>query len=225
MNEFDEPISFDLDTSSFQSGLGEMVRASRSATTEIRRALSGINSELQSTGQTAVATGNQMGTALTQAFRSATLGGQKFSSVLKGLGLNLSRLALNAALKPVEGLSSSFFSSILGSILPSAKGNAFISGRVQAFANGAALSQGIVSQPTSFPLAGGRLGLMGEAGPEAILPLSRDASGRLGVHTSGGGSISVTMNITSPDAESFRRSEGQVSAMLARAVGRGQRNL
>lgn len=58
----------------------------------------------------------------------------------------------------------------------SAKGNVFSHGNVVPFASG-----GVVSMPTLFPMAGGRTGLMGEAGPEAIMPLARDSRGRLGV--------------------------------------------
>lgn len=49
--------------------------------------------------------------------------------------------------------------------------------------------------------------------------------GRLGVQASGTAGLSVTFNVTTPDAESFRRSETQIAAMLARAVGQGRRNL
>ena len=66
---------------------------------------------------------------------------------------------------------------------------------------------------------------MGEAGPEAIMPLARDSSGKLGVRTQGGAqAVNVTMNITSPDAQSFQRSQSQVAAQLSRAMSRGQRN-
>jgi phage-related minor tail protein len=82
---------------------------------------------------------------------------------------------------------------------------------------------GVVNAPTWFPHAQG-LGLAGEAGPEAIMPLARGPDGKLGVR---GGAraapVSVTVNVTTPDADSFRRSEAQVSAALARAVARGQR--
>jgi phage-related minor tail protein len=86
----------------------------------------------------------------------------------------------------------------------------------------------VIASPISFPLGGGRTGIAGEAGPEAIMPLARGADGRLGVRTSGGGAsgpVNVTVNISTPDAESFRRSEGQIAAMLSRTVSRGQRNL
>jgi len=63
-----------------------------------------------------------------------------------------------------------------------AKGAAFSDGeRVTAYARG-----GIVGRPTLFPMAKG-VGLMGEAGPEAVMPLTRTSSGRLGVEAIGGG--------------------------------------
>jgi len=60
-------------------------------------------------------------------------------------------------------------------IATQAKGGAWSQG-YQVFAQG-----GIVASPTAFSFAGGRMGVMGEAGPEAIMPLKRDASGKLGV--------------------------------------------
>jgi len=69
-------------------------------------------------------------------------------------------------------------------------------------------------------------GLMGEAGPEAILPLARGADGRLGVAGAGsGGAVNIVFNVTTPDVSSFRKSEAQVTGMLARAVTRGTRTL
>jgi lambda family phage tail tape measure protein len=69
-----------------------------------------------------------------------------------------------------------------------AKGGAW-SGGVQMFANGAAFTNSIVSKPTAFGMSGGGIGVMGEAGEEAIMPLTRTAGGQLGVRAiSGGGS-------------------------------------
>jgi phage-related minor tail protein len=71
----------------------------------------------------------------------------------------------------------------------------------------------------------GATGLMGEAGPEAILPLARGADGRLGVQAGGGGRpVSVVMHIQTPDAEGFRRSRSQIAAEMSRALARGARN-
>ena len=70
----------------------------------------------------------------------------------------------------------------LGSSYGFAKGGAFANG-ITAFASG-----GIVGSPTLFKFANGgttQTGLMGEAGPEAIMPLSRGAGGKLGVNASG----------------------------------------
>lgn len=63
------------------------------------------------------------------------------------------------------------------------------SGGVQMFANGGAFTNSVVSKPTAFGMSGGQTGVMGEAGPEAIMPLTRTAGGQLGVRAiSGGGS-------------------------------------
>ena len=83
---------------------------------------------------------------------------------------------------------------------------------------------GVVGGPTNFPMRGG-MGLMGEAGPEAIMPLSRGADGRLGVRAQAGGQpVSIVMNITTPDVDGFKRSKSQIAAQMGRALGRGQRN-
>lgn len=73
-----------------------------------------------------------------------------------------------------------------------ANGGAFSAGRqIQAYANG-----GVVGGPTYFPMAGGKTGLMGEAGPEAIMPLKRGRGGKLGVSVEGAsGSVNVVNNI------------------------------
>jgi len=69
-----------------------------------------------------------------------------------------------------------------------ADGNAFIDGKVQKYAYG-----GVVNKPTLFPMANG-MGLMGEAGAEAILPLSRGSDGKLGVKSQGGGT-NIVVNV------------------------------
>jgi lambda family phage tail tape measure protein len=93
------------------------------------------------------------------------------------------------------GASSAGYSS---NYFPQALGGAWSSG-VQMFANGGAFTNSIVSAPTAFGMAGGRGGVMGEAGPEAIMPLTRTSSGKLGVLAAGGGSgtaISINAPVT-----------------------------
>ena len=70
-----------------------------------------------------------------------------------------------------------------------ADGGVFSNGSVVPYANG-----GVVGSPTYFPMSGGRTGLMGEAGPEAIMPLKRGKNGKLGVQAEGGQQQSVVVN-------------------------------
>ncbi|TKK29480.1 phage tail tape measure protein [Pseudomonas sp. CFBP13528] len=72
-----------------------------------------------------------------------------------------------------------------------AKGGAWASG-VQMFADGGAFTNSVVSKPTAFGMAGGKTGVMGEAGAEAIMPLTRTSSGKLGVMAMGGGGSGAT---------------------------------
>lgn len=76
-----------------------------------------------------------------------------------------------------------------------ANGGVFRNGQVQPFQNG-----GVVTRPTVFPMRNGT-GLMGEAGPEAILPLKRGPGGKLGVESSGGGTVVNVINNSSGQVE------------------------
>lgn len=93
----------------------------------------------------------------------------------------------------------------------SAQGNVFMNRRVVPFASG-----GIVDSPITFPLRNG-VGLAGEAGPEAIIPLKRDQQGNLGVR----GGVNVTMNVYAKDANSFRKSSRQITQDLQRGLRNG----
>jgi phage-related minor tail protein len=151
---------------------------------------------------------------LTRAFEDAALKGRSLADVLKSLALSLSAHALEAALAPISKLFGNSLAGLLG-------GGGGASGLTLPFASG-----GVIASPVAFPLSGGRTGIAGEAGAEAILPLTRGRDGRLGVRAEGGqSSLNVTFNVTTPDAQSFRRSEGQIAAMLNRVTARGQRNL
>lgn len=159
---------------------------------------------------------------LRRAFDGVVLDGQKLTDALGAVARAMADTVYGAAVSPVTdhlgGLLAQGVNAAVGSVLPNAMGNAFSQGRVMPFAKG-----GVVSEATTFPMRGGT-GLMGEAGPEAIMPLSRGPDGRLGVQSGGAGQVSVTMNITTPDAAGFQRSQSQIASQMARALGRANRN-
>ena len=97
-------------------------------------------------------------------------------------------LVVEKMVKSISGAISGAFGG--GVDLASANGNVFNNGsHVQAYANG-----GVVGGPTYFPMSGGKTGLMGEAGPEAIMPLKRGSNGKLGVQMEGGATTTVVQN-------------------------------
>ena len=160
--------------------------------------------------------------AITRAFKDAVTGGKSFEDVLKSLALRLADIALDRALQPVGAGIAAALTNILGGfgpVQPFAAGGVVSGRNMRPFASG-----GVFAAPTYFPMSGG-VGLAGEKGPEAILPLARGSDGRLGVRADAGRTVSVTLNVVAADAESFRKSEAQLTAMLARAVGRGRRGL
>ncbi|WP_417839143.1 phage tail tape measure protein [Tritonibacter scottomollicae] len=160
---------------------------------------------------------------LRRAMKDLVVDGDSLSDALESLAKTMINTTFNSAMRPVTdhlgGLMSDGIGALVGGILPFADGAAFSQGKVTPFARG-----GVVSSPTHFPMRGG-LGLMGEAGPEAILPLARGQDGSLGVKTQGGGtSPTVVMNVSTPDVAGFQRSRGQIAAQMSRMLARGNRN-
>lgn len=166
-----------------------------------------------------------LGKSIVTAFSRGAVEGRRFDDVLRSVGRSLSDGLLKNALKPLQtGLSDLLgvgTKSIAGLCAGGGFGSFGGSVPVAPFAEG-----GIVASPAYFPTGRG-LGLMGERGAEAIMPLSRGPDGRLGVRAAGGSArpLSVIVRVSTPDVESFRRSEAQVSAAIARAVARGGRAL
>lgn len=205
----------------------ETLEDSFGATTDVAAAFAAemdrVRATFERTGYDIATLDRGISRGLRGAIRGAVVDGDSLSDSLRSLANTMINTAFNAAVKPVTnhvgGLISQGIGTLVGGLLPFEKGASFAQGRVQPFANG-----GVVSGPVTFPMRGGR-GLMGEAGPEAIMPLSRGPDGKLGVRAGGGGSpVNVVMNISTPDADSFRRSQGQIAAQLGRAIGRGGRN-
>ncbi len=164
-----------------------------------------------------------IGGGLRRAFDGLVFDGMKLSDALKGVGKTIADTIYGIAMKPITnaagGALAQGIAGAMSAFMPFANGGAFAQGKVMPFANG-----GVVSSPTAFPMRGGR-GLMGEAGPEAIMPLTRGADGQLGVQAAGGGRpVNVVMNISTPDVQGFQRSQSQIAAQVGRALSRGQRN-
>ncbi|MDP3257599.1 MAG: phage tail tape measure protein [Bosea sp. (in: a-proteobacteria)] len=164
------------------------------------------------------------GRSITNAFAKGIVEGKRFEDVLRSVGRSITETLLKSALKPLQ----SSLSNLLGTGL---KGLTGLFGGVGLGGGGAApvapfADGGVIASPAYFPLGRG-LGLMGERGAEAILPLSRGADGKLGVRSSAETRrpLNVVVQVSTPDADSFRRSEAQVSAAIARAVARGSRAL
>lgn len=182
-------------------------------------AIDADTSRLESELKRAGSLGRQFSGALISAFEGIAIRGKSLGDVFKTLALRLSELVLRAAMKPLENGLDNLFTGLFSGGLAFAKGGVLSRTMPVPFASG-----GVIQSPIAFPMRGGLTGIAGEAGAEAIMPLARGADGRLGVVAKGGG-INVTLNVATPDAQSFRRSETQIGAMLARAVSMGQRNL
>ena len=210
-------------------GLGEQAEALEDSLSAAAGMAAGFDSALRRMRESLAATGADVAVlerglskGLRRAFDGVVFDGMKLSDALETVARSMIQTTYSAAIKPVTnhfgGLIAKGVGGLFEGLLPFADGAGFSQGRVMPFAVG-----GIVSGPTRFPMRGG-YGLMGEAGPEAIMPLARGADGKLGVRAAAGRNVTVVMNVTTPDVSGFNRSQGQIAAQMSRALGRGNRN-
>lgn len=153
------------------------------------------------------------GSQLTGALRDAVVSGRSLDDVLRRIGMNLASMALGEGLKPLSGLFSKLIGSLfggLGGMLPFAQGAATpfaAGGALAAPSYFPALPAGGIGQAVGSMVAGGGAGMArAAASPPAA-------------------AMNVVFNVTTPDAPSFRKSEAQITGMLARAVSRGARTI
>jgi len=219
MPGLDSIDSFDDQIDALESALGSAEAMTAGFVFELK----GMHSTVSDLSADVNTLSSGISSGLRKAFEGLAFDGAKLSDALKDVAKSMADAAFNAAINPVTN----HFGDILGqgigaltnAFLPFADGGAFSKGRVVPFAKG-----GVVSDATTFPMRGAT-GLMGEAGPEAIMPLTRGADGRLGVQSQGGSRpVTINMNISTPDVESFRRSQSQIASQMARALLRGQRH-
>ncbi|TNJ46728.1 phage tail tape measure protein [Phaeobacter sp. B1627] len=210
---------FDAQSGQLEDSLGDAAGMAAQFTAEMDR----VRAAFAATQADAADFETGLSRGLRRAMKDLVVDGDSLGDALEGLARSMIRTTYNSAMRPVTdhlgGLVSDGIGALVGGILPFADGAAFSQGKVTPFARG-----GVVSSPVQFPMRGG-LGLMGEAGPEAILPLARGADGSLGVKSqSGRGGTTVVMNVTSPDVAGFARSKGQIAAQMSRMLARGNRN-
>jgi phage-related minor tail protein len=188
-------------------------------------ALGRMNTTFSETGRQVDALDRSLSRGFKRALDGVLLDGKSISDGLRTISKSVAQTAYNAAVDPVVAPASSAtagaISALFSGLLPFADGASFSQGRVMPFATG-----GVVNAPTYFPMRGGQTGLMGEAGPEAIMPLSRGADGRLGVRAAGGAQarpVSVVFNIKTPDVDGFSRSQSQIASRLGQVIAQAQR--
>lgn len=191
-------------------------KASKEFGAELNRDLkSAFMDAFQATNDPIKAFGDSLYSTIT-ARVSAAIAASLAEDVLGGMGMGKSSGGGGNAM-------GSIFGSLLGSLFGAPTVNAL--GGVYSSPGLSAYSGQMVSKPTVFPFAKG-IGLMGEAGPEAILPLKRGQNGKLGVDGGGGGgrSVNVTVNQTfAPGTD--RRTTSQAAADARRQLEYGGRNL
>jgi len=171
-----------------------------------------------------------MGDAIVDfALTGKTSFGDMVQSILVGLikmQVQMQMMGLFNAMGGGKGIMSSLTAAFTGTPTPSAKGNVFNGGSIQAFAKGGTFTNGIVSAPTMF-----NMGLMGEAGPEAIMPLRRGSDGSLGVAATGGSGGNVSVQVInnsnaqattneSVDSKGNRKIEVVIGEMTAGEISR-----
>lgn len=158
-------------------------------------------------GQTKSLFTNAFGSMEDAIVQFAMTGKLSFADFTKSILADMARIAVrqasSSALSSLFGMAASAAASYFGGGAASAgstqagytgvdfssyqaNGGAWGAG-VQMFANGGAFTNSIVSKPTAFGMSGGQTGVMGEAGPEAIMPLTRTSGGQLGVRAMGSG--------------------------------------
>lgn len=213
LEEFDEQLA----------ALEQSMGGAQSMTATFAGELERMRSSLTQTNREVKTLSTGISRGLKHAFDGLVFDGMKLSDALNTIGRSMVNTAYGAAVRPVTkqlgGVIATGVAGLFTGAAPFAEGGSFTQGRVMPFANG-----GLIGGPTYFPMRRG-VGLMGEAGPEAIMPLSRGADGRLGVRGEAAGRpVNIVMNVSTPDVQGFRRSQSQIAAQMTRAMARGERN-
>jgi len=183
--------------------------------------------------------GAAIGTAFTDSFRSVIDGSATTQEALASFFKNIANFFMDMAAQIIQKMITMAILNKVVGLLPGmsggvgggdifsdiasrgglrmADGGVFAKNKIIPYAKG-----GIVNRPTMFSYANGgagQFGIMGEAGPEAILPLRRGPGGKLGVESSGGvGNVVVNVDASGSSVEGDNEQAGQLGKMLGAAV-------
>ena len=190
LNEVSKALPFgkDKDSKSGEDLLTQAAGGLKLFWNSLTGATSATDSAAVSTAENVVKTVAKTGSdaTATAAMTQLTLAAQSAAAALTTVGASSGASSAMSSVASAASSSSGVGDAVgsLFSMMLAADGAAFKARGIKAFAKGSAFSNSIVSQPTLFRFADGT-GMMGEAGPEAIMPLARDSQGRLGVRYEG----------------------------------------
>lgn len=188
-----------------------MLQHSREWSAGIERALQNYADEATNmAAQVEQVTGNALRNLEDVLVEFTTTGKFEWKDMVNSMLSDIARLIVRTQ---ITGPLAQSLGSIFQNIFGSADGNMFSNGQpLHGFAKGA-----VVFEPTLFPMANGT-GLMGEAGPEAIMPLRRLPSGRLGVESANGGGSAYTVNVDARGSNDPAATAKQVEDAVDRAL-------
>ncbi len=137
-----------------------------------------------------------------------------FADFARSIIADLARIAIRAAIIQPLGAALKLPGFAKGAVIENAKGNVFAQNKIVPYGYG-----GVIKKPTTFAMKEG-LGLMSEAGAEAVMPLRRTRRGRLGVEASGGGSnvVNVSVDASGSSAQGNNMKANQLGKLIGSAI-------
>ena len=190
---YDETYATQLKVAQAQKTVNEAISIGGLDAEKANKVFEDYKASLKSVESPMLDLANTMSGAMSDAFMSIADGTASVKDAFSDMVRVVIKKAFEMAV--INPIINSIFGGIGGfnPLATFSSGGAFSKGSVQAYADG-----GVVGGPTTFPMSGGKTGLMGEAGPEAIMPLKRGANGKLGVQMEGnsGETINIVQNFS-----------------------------